>query len=214
MNNPLIYQIYFDEESKKNCYWDLPFVKPISNYDNPHPYFENDVIIRKVLNYQGDNDYIGIFSHKYRFKVDKDLNDVVTRKEDIITFFKACRGNYWINFERWHPGGLEALRILLEALSIDYSLPAPEVHFYQNHFICKTEIYKEYVETFLLPAVKFMQSKSNDRFEELINRKPSIGRYKIYSMHSFLCERLFTIFYHINAERFSLYQYNRLLKNV
>ena len=71
-----IFQIWFDEESRKNCF-EHPAVTP---YENPTltPYFENRVIL-DLRPYTAD--YVGVWSHKAGTKIARDGNRHFTMED-------------------------------------------------------------------------------------------------------------------------------------
>lgn len=198
----IIYQIHFDTDSFNNCLKDHRVI-PTPNYKNPHPYFENDVISELVP--ETETDRVGVFSHAYSKKIGIDLDKIEARNEDVVSFFALnYKNNYWELFERWHPTGLSVLEILKEKFdwTIDFT-KQPKHVIYQNAFVAKTEIYEKYIQEYLNPVMSFLNENP-----ELVNKEPNIPKYKGYTMHTFLCERLFTIFLEHND--YSVYQFNKL----
>ena len=155
---------------------------------------------------------IGVFSHKYSSKIGVGIDAIKQRDEDIITFFKISKGDYWGNFEKWHKGGLRALMILnrKHGWGIDFRVN-PSTIVYQNHFVAESNIYKKYVHNFLNPVIKDILNPNNEELYELVNRKTLIQRYVNETMHTFLLERLFSVFLTVNTYR--THQFNILYLN-
>jgi hypothetical protein len=115
-----------------------------------------------------------------------------------------------------HPGFLTIFRELLETLNIDID-ERPMIGLYQNAVIAKPDIYLDYVENFLLPTIRFFDSCSDeirkmlfknanykgvsgDRLEESIG----VGH---YTYHTFILERLWSLYYHIRRRKETLRYY-------
>ena len=197
-----IHQIYYDDKSKSNCIID-DRVSLYYNIINPKPYYENAIISELIPLEQSER--VGVFSHKYTNKLGISLDRIEDRNEDVVTFFKInYKNHYWNNFERWHPGGLKALEELKGVFNWDIDFSKQPKHIvYQNHFVADTNIYKDYVKNYLKPVIKYLEEN-----ESIVNKEPSLPRYKGYTMHTFLLERLFTIY--LEQKNYNVYQFNIL----
>jgi hypothetical protein len=184
-----IYQIYFNEESKKNCYqWSSHY------YNNPDnrfdmAIFENRVILELIENNDfDDNDYIAILSHK--FKALRNTNPILKNslvfneasieqfiKEtgaDVISFFGTNKTkNILLQSQHNHAKTpfIQALDLVFKKANIDFDVLHPQAHrFYimRNAFIARNEIYKRYVSEMLRPCVDAMRDESDTELQNLL----------------------------------------------
>lgn len=214
-----VYQIYFDEKSKINCFDEW------GHYDNSEKltaFFENTVILDLID--QGkhkQSDYFAVFSHDIRkeihFKEWLNNNTKLTFNPQSLEFivksygydvyaFEKRRQNKNIIFqaERYHPGFIDIINeILRETKFMDgvpNELSRTTLH---NHFIMRSEIYQRYVDELLRPAMKIMESiPAVWQDAKYIRKLPlstqerfeqAFGK-RYYPYHPFVCERLPSLF--------------------
>ena len=109
--------------------------------------------------------------------------------------------------ENWHPGSLETLLMIFKEIGLEWwERREPKDPIYQNHFVARGEIYREYVQTVLIPAMWLMENhepirkrcyedsgyyklKTDVSYPRLI--KDQLGMDYV-PMHTFLCERMFS----------------------
>lgn len=149
---------------------------PFNKYDNSHIktieqgsyLFEYSPILdinSKLTDLEG---YIGVFSHKFSSKTGlspKILSTLLVKNNyeeyDVINL---CY-NYWntgkefLEFsEQQHPGLLERLKEVCEVVGLDvYSKPSTVN--YSNFYLIKKELFKDYVDNYIIPAIEYMKSK-------------------------------------------------------
>ena len=194
-------------------------------YDNSHIrtveqksyIFEYNPLIDIIDNKEfKEDDYVGIFSWKFREKTSiskkilyKMFEEVMneTPEVDIIglspTFLK---GNYLYWSNEQHPGFLAIFAQLCTRLGLE--LREPKHIIYSNFWIGKYNIYKRYIEEVIKPAIKILE-------EEMIMEAFTNAQYKaglpkeklieytgmdFYSMHAFLLERLLSVWIDNNPE--------------
>jgi hypothetical protein len=208
------YQIYYDEASRAACYPEFEL------YENKvcTPFFENQIIIELIK--QGRHigvDYFGVFSGHFKNKIlgAKDGSRITPQyifdnlEGDVISFFRHHKNKNVVNkAEVHHPGFKRAMVNLLNRIGFDADLEK-DTRFtvYQNHFIARSEVYHEFVKTLLEPAVKEMQNKDNKELQNIIWQDSGYHKKKnmpeklkqelgvpYYPYHTFICERLFSIF--------------------
>lgn len=187
-------------------------------YDNSHIRtleqkswrFESNPIIDIVSNESNrgfsSSDYIGILSHKFNSKsgisakmLDKIFKQVKNEDFDIINFSRQhwIDGKEYMNFsEGEHPGLTKILKLCINNLNATY-IENPPV-FYSNYFLAKSEIYKDYVNNWLIPTLNYMENdiwelvngdstyKSGLNSEELMKYTGMSH----YNFSAFVCERL------------------------
>ena len=210
-----VHQCFFDDRFKDRL--DPGFIP----YFNEHVtrFFENDVIVELIrAGKHKPRDYFGVFSWRFsekiplRSEVIFDLIHEDGYQADVYSFFEGTHSglgpkgyNIWTFGENSHPGLIEAGEILLKRLGMRVDLrrlTTPVI--YQNHFICRSDLYERYVDELLQPAIRGL-SNSNDReLQEAISRDAQyvthlktavreevFGR-PYFSLEPFLCERLFS----------------------
>lgn len=213
-----IYQIYYDEISKNNCYPEYNL------YYNPHctPFFENSVILELVGNEKHcDGDYFGVWSHKFREKVDPRQKFtpkiferfIKSHPADLYSAHKYHSAHVPVKLaEKYHPNFSYIMQLILDKISYraDFNEKARFV-IYSNHFIASPCVYQDYVDTLLRPAMEVM---SND--EEVKSHVWKNARYRghgnlpdhlkplfgvdFYPYHTFLCERLIMLYLNNNRD--------------
>ena len=195
--NIRIHQIYYDNQSKSNCFPENNIFKPYFN-QNCTKYFENSVIQKLLNNNEHLNyDYFGVVSHKFlksrvKGKAIGFNNDTLLKRlqgVEILTFFKHIRGGGQIfhNNDRNHYAKI--YNELMEHLHLNFrENMKPRECILQNHFIARSDIYDRY-KPVLNDAIEFLESNQD------ANR---ITKYKGYTFHTFILERLIQAFVHHN----------------
>ena len=202
----LVYQVYYDQESQRNC---LEFLTPYLNL-SASPFFENQVIRDKYKDAEG-YDYFGVVSHKLKFKMSY---FPATRQQTVfnhnylsgltcdILFLQNNSGNMMQQLDDWHPGALAILRNIFEAAGLKTKTGIIKNVIYSNHFIARSEIYKDYVENFLIPCMEVMVSMKelwqNSNYTRLTGPPPerlqAAWGVDFWPLHTFLCERFFSVY--------------------
>ena len=217
-----IWQVYFDEKSKANCYdWTRPWNNEVSLTE----FFENSVIAKLIeiaIHKECSSyfNYFGVWSHdiKNEMVFKEGLNNLKLKfnRANLIlaanTYgcdaygFQKRRSNPNIikQADRYHPGFIEIMEACLpEGYDIPNKLD-PIILF--NHFIARPQIYEDYYYELLKPAMaklKEIPEAYNDAGYGKLNRKPSEGfkeRFQKafgkphYPFHPFICERLPSLF--------------------
>ena len=203
----MIYQIAYDGSTKDNC------VYPCIMNDKVTPYFESKIIHDFVKKHGTGDEYFGILSHKFfnkNIRVTQDkINDAIKLDADCISFFAKFKKHDLLKCaDNWH-NGFSALfnDIVKSAGLIPYKGKDWKIIIYQNAFITKSEIYKDYVYNWLSPCIEVMES---DAFRERLwvdsgyyrKNEPQIRDILIrdlgvdyYPLHSFVCERLPNLYF-------------------
>jgi hypothetical protein len=201
-----LYQIYYKEFQKEKLY---PFATPYFN-DKLTPFFENSVISKLVKETTAEK--IGVCSWRLREKQRNNIpparvlsEEVLNTDYDILSLTKNSSKHMMLEAaEVWHPGFIEILHRIGHAIGqvIPKKISFP---IYQNHFVAKTSIYRQYVEEFLDPAMQAMTEDvelmglcwQDSRYSKLKDEPLSDHAKKLlgvnyYPMHPFLCERFFS----------------------
>jgi hypothetical protein len=200
-----IYQIYYDEKSKKNC------------LEGFEPYF-----ILKLFNTgkHRNSDYFGVFSHSFQHKIHiwpQSIYDAMEVNDyDVYSFFSLMStNNIFLKGDNWHENFSTVCQKILNKIGFSGDIAHPDYTtrciVYQNHFIARSEIYQDYVDTILRPAIEVMNT--DEEIKEIIwkdaryhksNKQEVRDRLKeeigveYYPYHPFVCERLFSFYLDLN----------------
>lgn len=207
-----LYQIYWKEEQLSNLFdFSIPYKNEKLTY-----FFENSVIVDIVP--RETSDKVGIASHALRQKVGHGIpmrqeftKEVIEWDYDVLYLGrKQVEHRMLYLLDQWHPGAREILELIFVKLGLDKPKD-PKDPIYQNHFIAKTEIYKEYVGQFLKPAIELMSydeeiSKMCMEDSQYFKLKPPYSEFATrcreafgidyVPLHTFICERFFSCWIH------------------
>lgn len=218
------YQIYFKESQLPDLY---PFAKPFLN-EKLTVFFENSVIRTIVLRSEAQK--IGVCSYSLKKKIGHGVplkaeftESALLADYDVLSLGrKQPEHKMLFRMENWHPGSRETLEKIFEYLG--YPKPIePKDSIYQNHFVARAEIYKEYVTTFLIPAMFVMvevpeiakrcmedslyyRLKTEPGYPKLIKERLGMD---YVPMHPFLLERCFSLW--INPHRLKVKYINEVV---
>lgn len=150
-----IYQIYYEEKQLSKI---LPFAIPFYN-PTLTIFFENTVI--KELVSKSEAEKIGVCSWKLGDKMRKHHLDRLKINNDsgfhVLSLTRnSDRHQMLAMANAWHPGFMKTIRLIWEKLGLKIPGEAKNP-IYQNHFIAKTSIYKDYVDNFLSPAMELTE---------------------------------------------------------
>ena len=190
----------------------------IKSYEDKSYLFEYNCLLDIVDNFNINEDYLGIFSYKFPMKTGlfkKKLFKILEQNPnyDIYTFCSHrinLKGKYLQFTEKVHPGFLGLFNKLCNDLGLE--VKEPKYIIYSNFFICKTEIYRKYVNEIIKPAIELLETKykqevwQNSNYKGL--EKDKLKQYTgldYYPMHTFLCERLLSIW--IENKNYKIYEY-------
>ena len=217
-----VYQIYYDVEQ----------IKYLSPDTLPHynsklsVYFENDLIRDFYDAGKIDSDYFGILSWRFQEKNGVQFKSTfVDAKHDIYAFANsAYRQDVFEDSVKCHPYFMDIFNIVLKNLKIDSNV-RPQIGLYQNTVIARGDIYRKYVSEYLIPTMDLL-NRFPDRFVDLNQKLWADAKYKYdpaltqrlfehtgkpyYTYHTFICERLWSIFYEVNKDKYDLKILNRL----
>ena len=125
---------------------------------------------------------------------------------EVMSFTKNTKDHRMFQAaEAWHPGFMNTFDKILGAIGVkrpgEIKIPV-----YQNHFSCRTTIYKDYVSTYLVPAMEAITNEpeinelamKDSKYSDLTNQKAENLKEKLgigyYPMTPFLLERLFSVY--------------------
>lgn len=216
-----IYQIYFDENQKK----DLDYI-PYLN-ENCNVFFENQVIVDLIKSgAHNDCEYFGVVSHGLRDKLDlmnkqwasidnlanhsskkftpaKFESELRFHKPDVMSFEKHKPQDTITFADIFHPNFKIHFQYIVNRIGYYWNPTVFQDIFYCNNFVAKKEVYEKYVNELLLPAMDIMKTMpelmKDSKYEKPLpdNLKKSFG-INHYPYHPFLAERFFSYFCHIH----------------
>ena len=220
-------QIYYNDATRKMV--NTPFAIDGSK---ANPFLENFIIAREISGLNPglfEGEYIGILSARFEEKLvwRQSVNSIKGAIEtieddgysaDVYSFFKSfTTRNVWTKAEQWQPGILEiATKLFKEfertsgiTIGSLTELETPIV--YQNAFIAKTDVYFDYVNTWLIPLIAIMHN--NKQLKPLLMQDAKYKASKLnksecervfgvphYTFHPFVCERFFSTYLACNPE--------------
>lgn len=230
--NIKLYQIYFDEYTKSKVHpLCIPYDNSLYPGKPLQPCFENHVIKDLFTTNYFTCDYIGVLSWQFEKKCNIRIPDVIRLidedqgNHDVYTFFRLSSQRFlWRAAENWHKGINEIADHIFNKMG--YSIPVRDISssiidrktniVYGNHFITRPEIYKKYATEFLIPAMAIMEdvedkwlqdrlnANSGYKKKTLIERLLAVTGFPHYTLHTFICERLFSTWLSLHGNPYSL----------
>jgi len=217
-----IYQIFYDENSLKNCYQSgVIYVQ-----NDLNRFFENQVIADIVPN--STSDFTAVISHKFSEKLqhikieneplspDAIQNRMAKNDIDVLSFFNRNNKKMLLNASTYHEHFellftrmIEMAKGLKITMKTEFQYPV-----YQNHFVARTSVYQDYVNNWLIPC---MDALDSDQLKDYANADANYSHLKLnpqidairknlidkiglsYYPHTpFVLERLFSFYLHCN----------------
>ena len=210
-----LYQIVYKEEQLKNLW---PFAIPYWN-KGLTIFFENTLI--EALVKESKVEKLAICSWKLKDKLQWNLAPPRSPEEitleklnseyDVMPFTRNSKHHEMIGAaSNWHPGFREAMTKIVEG--IGKKMPSEvKIPIYQNAFSAKREIYQDYVNDYLSPAMELVKNDPeiyklatvDSHYTKLIRNDGASAEYlqeKIgmpyYPLITFILERLFSVYVH------------------
>ncbi len=218
-----IWQVYFDEASKKRC---EPEWNHYDNSDKLNEFFENQVIADLIEKGEHLKDeYFGVFSCDFKNKVimkgiDGFRINPSTLERSIekykVDVFGLCKRrenpNIVTQAERYHPGFVNMMKKVLDYCGLELPDQLKKIVLF-NLMVCKAGFWTSYYNNLLKPAMeilKDMPEAYEDSRYALIGRKDlgdgrgdrfmkGFGK-AYYPYHPFICERLASIYLQLHPE--------------
>lgn len=177
------------------------------------PFFENSLIPNLLRASTADKIAVCSWALKQKMTMRipprRELTPEVLQEDfDVMSFSKnAADHDMLLALEGWHPGSIEILKLIFADLGLPMP-KKPKFPIYQNAFCARRDVYREYVTSFLGPAMNLMTV--NDRLKVLcwqdanytrttLNKPVDVDRIekflgvKHYTMHPFILERCFSL---------------------
>jgi len=220
-NTVKVYQVYFKEEQKTKL---EPEYIPYYNY--PTTVFFESKIMCDLIDKKAHKNcmYFGVVSHNLRAKVKEAKMWGRTIRNKSLRYFSAKQFEQFVRVnkpdiasytthqphkvfpiaEKFHRGiALATVRLLEKMKFKGYWDDMSEKVIYFNYFVARPEIYEDYIQTMLKPAIKLM--REDPQIKKLVDvnshyKKPmtdelskQIG-YNYWPLHPFICERLINLY--------------------
>jgi hypothetical protein len=216
------FQILYHESQREQLY---PFAKPVFSIGLT-PYFENQFIAALVP--QSEADYISVCSWRLRKKRNDSVYALGGLGKEELSYEKIQNSQFDVAIltphspshqplamaPNWHgKAWVDAFNDFKPFLGRFGKVPDElKYSIYENHFIARKEIYHEYVDTFLLPAVEYIGFNPvyfvdslylpKKRDAEEIKRVQALLGKKDWPILPFLLERGFSFF--INSKGYNV----------
>lgn len=226
-----VYQIFYNAELHRP-HLDPCFI-PYDNTNGKSPFFENEVMRILINSYQHlDCSYFGILSWVFSQKFPMDSpsaylsiqNRMAQEPDyDIYTFFKKYPMHRIFDHpSNGHKGMNRVAQMVINRMKIPVQLKhfIPTQMVYMNYFIARPHIYESYVTDFLVPAMAVMSDKSDTELQAVLwqdsqyrkdtltlterNRLFAMFGRPYYPWHTFICERLFSLWFSMNNSKYYL----------
>lgn len=209
-----LWQIYYDESQRTELY---DFATPIFN-EGLTPYFENSIIAATVPNSTAD--FISVCSWRLRKKRGDGVHWLGGIGKDVLTEDKILNTDFEVAIltphspshqplvmaANWHgKAWVDAYNAFKPFLRQFGKVPDElKYSIYENHFIAKKEIYHDYVNHYLIPAIAYIgddpvyfvasgyAAKKRDNVE--IQRVQRMLGSTDWPILPFLLERLFSFY--------------------
>lgn len=170
-----LFQIYYKQEHLSKI---LPFAIPYYN-EGLTIYFENKPIQKLVTETKADR--IGVCSWKLqdKLRIRVGMRGALTQQvfdSDfcILSLTKnSSRHQMLAMANAWHPGFMPTIKLLWEKLGLKIPGEAKNP-IYQNHFLAKTSIYRDYVDNFLVPAMEL--TEKDEELNKLMTQPSGYGK--------------------------------------
>ena len=218
-----IHQIYFEDSQ-------LP-VLDYTPYKNEEcsEFFENMVIYNLINDKEHkDCDYFGVVSYQLRDKIMITKNGWkgkgianISRAEftpqdferqlhifnpDAMSFQRHMPHDPIMFANQFHPNFSNYFKIIMQSIGYDWKPTVFQDVFYCNFFVAKPDVYYDYCQKMLFPAMMIMQEMeelwNDSRYpKELPDNLKRAWGINHYTYHTFLCERMFSYYAHLNKIR-------------
>lgn len=216
-----LWQIFYEEKQKNDLF---PFAKPVFNPQLTE-FYENSVIYRVVLPSKADK--IGVCSPALKWKINHSIpmreeftQELIDRDYDVLSLSRKQAPDHYMltKMDNWHSGTRQTLNMILSAIGMETfeGRREPKTAIYQNAFIARTDIYKNFLREAMIPAMKVMgddpdirvrcwedsqyyKLKTDPEYAKMIEAKTG---WKYVPCHTFILERLFSCW--LNDKHFDI----------
>lgn len=218
--NLYIHQIYFDDQSRKLV---NPLSFPIYN-KLLSVYFENDVLMNFIMtgyllarpNGLRPNDLTGCLSYNYESKNSPLDFEALKHTDANFVVLPGClvrhkvldqaKVEHGLLFEMFFKTIVKAAGLYVD----DFNM---EIGIYQNGVLTTIDVWEEYTNDYLRPVYNYMKNTDVESIQKFLyldsNYQGKLSKEKLieisghpyYTMHTFILERLWSLYYHQNKHR-------------
>lgn len=212
-----LHQIFYKDEQRHKLY---PFAKPYFN-EGLTIYFENEPISKIVMATTADKIAVTSWKLQDKLRLRVGLRGALTQEAldsdyEVLSFTRNSKKHQMLAMaNQWHKEFIPTIKLLWEKLG--YKMPGETKQpVYQNHWSGKTSIYKKYVEEFLSPGMKLVETDEQLRSMMLqssgygsLNRQADLKSVKEklglseYPLCPFIFERCPSLFFDLHKIRVS-----------
>ena len=201
-----IYNIIYQDSQKDRCEFDV-YKNTLKTLEDKSYLFEYNPILN-IMEKEKEADYIGIFSWKFAMKTaffKKKIDFMLDKypNQDVYSFCKPYPHfgpNFYEFTEKYHPGFMEIFKLLCNDLGLDSRENKNLI--YSNFVLVKWEVYKDFVETVIKPAVALLEDKYEHLAWKNANYVDGLDPQTLktatgldyYPMHTFVLERLWSAY--------------------
>lgn len=207
----VLHQILYKEDQRSKLF---DFANPYFNHGLTI-FFENACIADIVMKSEAEKVAVASWKLKQKMRRGHNLTQKVLDSDyQVLNFITHSQRHQMMAMSaNWHPGFIPAIDLLWSKLG--YKRPHEAKNpIYQNHYGAKTDIYKDYVSTFLIPAMDLitkdeelnalMMNDSNygrlSREADLKSVKAKLGL-DYYPLAPFVLERCPSLFFQMKGYR-------------
>jgi hypothetical protein len=169
--NADLYQIYYKPEQKEKLY---PFAIPYFN-EPLTIFFENTPIRDIVSKYEGEK--LAVCSWKLSKKVriiHPVTEEALNRDYQVLSLTRNSQRHQMLAMANaWHPGFIKTIDLLWQKVGLKRP-PEAKNPIYQNHFSARVEIYRDYVNNFLIPAMEV--TETDEELNKLMTQPSGYAR--------------------------------------
>ena len=195
-----LYTIFYEDNQKIDF---LPIKNKVNSIEEKSYLFEHGVILKHVPKINAP--YIGFFSHKFFQKTGLNQEFVIwaLNKADIVSFCPPLNLPYLKFTETHHIGFYSLFKEVCSSIGLKVPKMTDDIPtIYGSFFVTKSEIYKDYVENCLKPAIDYIENCPHRHqffidsgykgLESKILREKTGLDY--YPMITFILERLISVY--------------------
>jgi hypothetical protein len=206
-----IYNIIYQDNQKERCEFDI-YKNTVSTLEDKSYLFEYNPIL-DIMSKDKEAEYVGIFSWKFIDKTGffKKKLDYLMEENPNYDVYTICppyadivSAGYYKFTENYHPGFMDLFKKLCNDLNLDSREPKNIIC--SNFLIVKWDLYKEFIEKIIKPAIELLETKYVEQVwkdakycgPERAGLTPDKLReftgLEYYPFHTFILERLWSAY--------------------
>lgn len=209
--NYKIYNIAYDPSQFDDCEFDI-YHNTVKTVEEKSYLFEYNPILN-IMEREKEADYVGIFSWKFAMKTTffKKKLDYLMEKNPNQDIYTICipyqditSVGYYKFTDDYHPGFMDLFKKVCNDLNLDSREPKNII--FSNFLVVKWDLYKEFIENIIKPAIELLETKYKDLVWKDASycgpEKAGLTPEKLkeftgldyYPFHTFILERLWSAY--------------------